>query len=101
MLIAFANKKLEVSPEERDYLLTLKDTFGESAFIGLFETDKNGFITSVSPPASKPIQMIILFYFLNLMLNQRLRRLDGSRLEKLEERIKQLEEKLRESDGNI
>ena len=97
MIIAFANKKLEVSEAEKNYLLELKDTFGESTFVGLFETDSEGFITSVSPPAAKPIKMIVLFYFLNLMLNQRLRKLDNSRLESLENRILKLEEMLKDS----
>lgn len=95
MIIAFANKKLEVNKDEKQYLLSLVDTFGEDAFIGLFKTDKFGMITSITPSPSKPIQMVILFSMLNLMLNQRLRRFDNSRIEKLEDKINKLEEKIK------
>lgn len=99
MIIAFANKKLEVSSEENEYLMTLQDTFGEDTFIGLFKTDEDGLITTITPSPAKPTQVIVLFFLLNLMLNQRLRKIDSSRIEKLEERIKQLEEKMEGTNG--
>lgn len=99
MIIAFANKKLEVNEEEKKYLLSLQDTFGEDTFIGLFQTNENGSITTITPSPSKPTQMIILFFLLNLMLNQRLRRIDNSRIEKLEDRLIKLEKMLEEKNG--
>jgi hypothetical protein len=94
MIIAFANKKLDVNKEEKEYLLSLQDTFGEDTFVGLFQTDKEGLISTITPSPAKPTQVIVLFFLLNLMLNQRLRKVDSSRIEKLEARIKQLEDRL-------
>jgi len=98
MIIAFANKKLEVTKEEKEYLLSLKDTFGEDIFIDIFTTDKDGLITAITPPMTKPIQIIVIFSLLNLMLNQRLRKIDISRIEQLEERIAQLEKDFDEEE---
>ncbi len=94
MIIAFANKKLDVIPEEHEYLKELESSLGKDTFIGLFQTDKDGLITSIHPSQTKPIQLIVLFYLLNLMLNQRLRKIDNSRIESLEKRIAELEIKL-------
>lgn len=94
MIISFANKRLDVNAEEKEYLNKLKESLGEGTFIGLFESDQTGCITSISPSPSKPIQLIVLFYLLNLMLNQRLRKIDNSRIESLEKRIAELETKL-------
>lgn len=94
MIIAFANKKLEVTPEEKQYLLELEKTFGRETFLGLFSTDSDGFITSITPPTAKSIQIIVLFFLMNLMLNQRLRKFDNNKIQELEDRIKILEQKL-------
>lgn len=99
MIIAFANKKLEVNEEEKEYLLSLQNTFGEDTFVGLFQTNSDGVITSITPSPAKPTQVIVLFFLLNLMLNQRLRKIDNSRIEKLEERLAQLEKKMEDKNG--
>lgn len=99
MIIAFANKKLEVNQEEKEFLLSLQATFGEDSFIGLFQTDGEGLITSITPSPARPTQMIILFSLLNLMLNQRLRKIDNSKIQQLENRIAMLEKRLEEKDG--
>jgi hypothetical protein len=99
MIIAFANKKLEVNAEEKEYLSSLQSTFGEDTFVGLFQTNSDGVITTITPSPAKPTQVIVLFFLLNLMLNQRLRKLDHSRIDRLEERIAQLEKLLEEKNG--
>lgn len=93
MIIAFANKRLDVSKEESEYLNSLKQLYGEDSFHGIFNTDENGLIIAVTPSMTKPIQMIILFSIMNIMLNQRLRKIDNSRIEQLEKRIQELESK--------
>lgn len=84
MIIALANKRLLVTQEEKDYISTLVNSYGEDEFIDLFQTDKLGMITSISPPAGKPISMIILFFMMNLMHNQRVRAIDATAREKIE-----------------
>ena len=73
MIRAVANKRLELSDDEYSYFLSLKETFGESELKGVFSTDKNGIITSVSPPIDKQISLGMLFFLLNVMMNQKLR----------------------------
>ena len=76
MIRAVGNKRLELSDSEFRYYSSLKEEFGDSEFIGLFTTDKNGIITSVSPPVNKTVSMGIVFFILNVMMNQRVRALD-------------------------
>lgn len=77
MIRAVGNKRLELSDNEFDYYSSLKEQFGDSEFVGLFKTDKNGIILSVSPPVDKTVSMGIVFFILNVMMNQRVRALDG------------------------
>lgn len=51
------------------------DTFnGASYFEGLFEVDKEGFITLIKP--TKSIPHLVLFFCQQLMISQRLRYID-------------------------
>lgn len=77
MIRAVGNKRLELSDNEFDYYSSLKEQFGDSEFVGLFKTDRNGIIISVSPPVDKTVSMGIVFFVLNVMMNQRIRALDG------------------------
>jgi hypothetical protein len=77
LIRAVGNKRLELSDNEFDYYSSLKEQFGDSEFVGLFKTDKNGIILSVSPPVDKTVSMGIVFFILNVMMNQRVRALDG------------------------
>ena len=47
---------------------------GEDYFVDLFETDKDGVITSITPIKSVP--WAVLFFVQNLMINQRLSRIE-------------------------
>jgi hypothetical protein len=97
MLKAIANQKIEISKEEYSYYLELEKIFGKEAFIGLFKTDDNGYVTSVLPKTSNPMAMIVVFFLLNVMFNQKLRQLDGwmtttnIRISDLEDKINKLE----------
>tara|TARA_Y100000310_G_C20244577_1_gene606207 strand:+ start:217 stop:561 length:345 start_codon:yes stop_codon:yes gene_type:complete len=77
LIRAVGNKRLDLSSSEYEYYCTLKDQFGESEFVGLFQTDKNGIIISVNPPINKNISFGVLFFLLNIMMNQRVRVLDS------------------------
>lgn len=76
MIRAVANKRLDLSSEEYSYFKDIKDKMGEHDFRGLFSSNKNGIITSVTPPADRKTPMVILFFLLNVMMNQRIRMLD-------------------------
>lgn len=73
MIRAVDNKRLDLSEDEFAYYQALVGAFGKSDFSQLFETDKNGQITSITPPVDRQISMGVLFFVLNVMMNQRLR----------------------------
>lgn len=89
MIRAVGNKRLDLSNSEFSYYKSLREAFGEAGFRGLFSTDKNGIITSVTPPVDGRVEMGIIFFILNVMINQRLRMLDGkiNNLANFEEKI--------------
>ena len=73
MIRAVDSKRLDLSDDEFNYYNKLVEKFGEKDFKGLFTSDKNGQITSISPPLDKQISMGVMFFILNVMMNQRLR----------------------------
>jgi hypothetical protein len=73
---AIDNKRLDLSDEEYQYYNTLVETFGKEDFSGLFSTDKNGQIISITPPVDRQISLGVIFFILNIMMNQRLRSLE-------------------------
>lgn len=95
MIKAIANQKIDLSSEEYRYYQELEKVFGKDAFMNLFKTDEDGKIISVIPQSAAPTAMVIIFFFLNVMYNQRLRKLDAwiDKVEDLENRIQKLEEK--------
>jgi hypothetical protein len=86
MIRAVNNKRLDLNSEEYDYYLILIEKFGHEDFVGLFTTDKNGQITSIAPPVDRQISLGVIFFVLNVMMNQRLRGL-GSLIEKNEKKV--------------
>ena len=76
MIRAIANKRLDLSDQEFEYFKSLKDTFGENPFKGIFETNNNGIILGIMPPINNSIPMPIIFFMFNVMMNQRLRFID-------------------------
>lgn len=97
LIKAIANQKIDLSQEEYDYYLELEKHFGKDSFLNLFKTNKNGRIISVLPSQNSQTAMILIFFFLNVMLNQRLREMDAwvYKVEKLESKINSLEKKLK------
>ena len=98
MIRAIANQKIDLSIEEYQYYLELEKSFGKDIFLGLFKTNDLGQVISVLPHSSNPTAMIIVFFFLNVSFNQRLRRLDDfiDRVKNLENRIIKIEEESNE-----
>lgn len=95
MIRAIANKRLEVSDEEFKYFEKIKEEFGQGSFLGLFSTDKNGMITAITPPIDKSVPMVVMFFIMNVMMNQRLRVLDKKiQSSNIETRLKVIEDKL-------
>ena len=112
MIRAVDNKRLDLTDEEHSYYLDLLDKFGNKEFCGLFATDKNGQITSISPPLDREVSLGVLFFILNVMMNQRLRKIgelvaggkknvaENSDVANLEERLAALEERVQQIFGN-
>jgi hypothetical protein len=90
MIRAVANKRLDLSSEEYSYFKDIRGKVGEDDFRGLFSSNKNGIITSVTPPVDRKTPMVILFFLLNVMMNQRIRMLDFklSDVEEMDNKIK-------------
>jgi hypothetical protein len=114
LIRAVGNKRLELSEDEFKYFCALKDQFGGHSFAGLFDTNKNGIITTVNPPTNKNVPLGVIFFLLNVMMNQRVRILDKkiNKISELEirvdkfvqvnnivERIEILENKIKNSMG--
>lgn len=93
MIKAIANKKLDLTKEEYDYYLELESNFGKEAFYELFKTDDVGHIIAITPSPSQPTAMLLIFFLLNVMHNQKLRKLEDSisKINILESRIAALE----------
>jgi len=99
MIKAIANQRLNLSKDEYEYYLELEKAFGQNPLIGMFKSDDKGQITSVTPSPSNPTAMVLIFFVLNVMYNQRLRRLDGwfEKQESLESRLVKLEKQINEN----
>jgi hypothetical protein len=93
MIKAVANKKIDLTKEEYQYYLELESSFGKEAFYDLFKTDDAGHIIAITPSPSQPTAMLLIFFLLNVMHNQKLRKLDSwvDKLSGLEDRIKAIE----------
>lgn len=89
MIRAVGNKRLDLNDSEYSYFLEIKEAVGEADFVGLFSTDKNGLITAITPPTNKGINVIVVYFILNVMINQRIRILEGS-LKKVENFVDQI-----------
>jgi hypothetical protein len=102
---AVGNKRLDLSDSEFSYYKKIEETIGSQEFVGLFDTDKNGIIIGVTPPVDRTTNMAVIYFILNVMVNQRLRGLDllikqaedfvdfGRMVPKIMERLERLEEK--------
>lgn len=94
MIKAIANQRLDLTREEFEYYQELEKNFGKEAFYGLFRSDSDGQIAAITPSPSQPTAMLLVFFLLNVMHNQRLRKLDAwvEKVDRIEARINKLEE---------
>lgn len=115
MIRAVDNKRLFLTDKEYSYYQALIKEFGKDDFRGLFETDKEGQIVAVTPPLDRQVSMGVLFFVLNIMMNQRVRATQsffekkiaslsiesnmGEKLVDLEQRVTALEKERGDSDG--
>ena len=109
MIRAIANKRLDLSDGEFSYYKEILREIGADDFRGLFDTDKNGLIISIAPPVERSIPMLVLFFVLNVMMNQRVRMLNSEakslrlavgedRINTLESRVEELEKLIQNGD---
>ena len=73
MIKAIGNKRLEISEEEYQNYKSLIEFVDKREFVSLFETDINGFITSISVDPSENISMGTIMFINQVMINQRFR----------------------------
>ncbi len=75
-------KHVDMEDEEFEYFqklvskFTYGTYFGKEQFKDLFEVDSEGCIQFINPPVDKEIAWSVLFFVQNLMINQRLRRIE-------------------------
>lgn len=75
-------KQLDMTDEEFAYYNQLVEAFsdgnysGKNQFHDMFDVDNDGCITMIRPPIGKEVGWAILVFLQNLMINQRLRRLE-------------------------
>lgn len=75
-------KSVDMLPEEYEYYLSLVNEFtlggysGKEQFRDMFEVDDDGCITIIKPPLKKEVGWAIILFLQNLMINQRLRRME-------------------------
>ena len=72
-------KKVDLTDDEFETYQQIKESYtrdnfnGEELFVDLFETDDTGNITFIKATGNKQTSMEVLFFVMNLMLNQWLR----------------------------
>lgn len=86
-------KYVDMTNEEYQYYKNLINEFtydtvdGKDQFRDTFDVDGDGCITLIRPPLKKQMSWAVLFFLQNLMINQRLRRME-KRIEVINERTK-------------
>lgn len=96
MIRTVAGRIVDMTNAEFEYCEELIKVFGKSVFTDTFQSDAEGRILAVTPSTTDPTSMAIIFFLLNLTMNQRLRAIDSklNKLELLENRISELEKRL-------
>lgn len=75
-------KSVELTESEFEYYERLVKEFtigaysGKEQFKDLFTVDEDGCISEIHPPMNKELSWAVLFFVQNLMINQRLRRME-------------------------
>lgn len=75
-------KEVDMTDEEYEYYQQVVITFSDGMYSGkeqfrdTFEVDEDGCIILIKPPLKKQVAWAVLFFLQNLMLNQRIRRVE-------------------------
>lgn len=75
-------KSIDVTEEEWEYYNDIIKEFstptysGKEQFRGVFEVDGDGCISIIRPPLKKEVAWAVIMFLQNLMINQRLRRVE-------------------------
>ena len=83
MFVIIDYKKVEMIEEEKAYYDKLVEEFtnggysGKEQFRDIFDVDEDGCISMIRPPLKKEVAWVILVFLQNLMINQRLRRMES------------------------
>jgi len=76
-------KQVEITKEEFKYYNQLVKSFtngtysGKNMFHDMFDVDLEGCITVIRPPLGKEVAWAAILFLQNLMINQRLRRMES------------------------
>lgn len=79
MIRAIDSKPLDLSDDEFEYYVQIIAEFGDKIFQETFEVDENegsayyGFITLVKPSMNAQLPLGLVYFLLNVQMNQRLR----------------------------
>ena len=82
MLRVIDFKQVDMTEEEFKYYNQLVESFtsgtynGKNQFHDMFDVDTDGCITMIRPPLGKEVGWAIIVFLQNLMINQRLRRME-------------------------
>ena len=71
MIRAVGNKRLMLSNEEFDNYTRLIEIIDKNEFVGTFNTDKNGYITSIVIDPKNRVSMAVIMFLNQVMINQR------------------------------
>ena len=94
MIRAIGNKPLYLADHEFSYANDLRLEFGDDVFNGIFESDNDGMVLFISPSPSKNTPMAVVFFMLNVMMNQKLMSIDSfsEKINEIAKRVDIIEE---------
>lgn len=82
MIVPINHLPVEMTKDEHEYFQQLSQNLSDNGVSisnqlrGVFEVDENGIIVIIKPIPGRQIQWGLLFFLQNLMINQRLRRIE-------------------------
>ena len=83
MIVPINHLPVEMTKDEHDYYQQLSRNLSDNGVSvsdqlrGVFEVDENGIIVIIKPLPGRQIQWGLLFFLQNLMIQQRLRRMEN------------------------
>ena len=95
MIRAIGNKRLNLNNQEFQAYNKIIENVDKTEFNEIFETDKNGNIIAILPPINENISMVVIYFLFNVMINQRVRKIDKliDEVYSLKKEIKELKKK--------